>query len=297
MALPPDWPPTPPPAELVVPALTVALPAPPSVAATPPIPPAPGVSLPSLEQAARPNAITRAAVRVAFLMGGRPPAPRACHKKEGPPRAILTNFLGFRREPCVGLQIAPARKNFRPRSRDSPIDCQEDVFATHPLSFERVYDQHFGDVRRWVRAHGARPSDVEDLVQEVFLVAYRRLADFDGENVAGWLYRITSRKVRDARRVASFKYFFSHRAQGVTEQPFKITPLDELETSEKLALVERALVKLSARQRAAFVLYEIEGYTGEEIAKLQAAPINTVWTRIFKARQVLRARKHADRTV
>ena len=164
-----------------------------------------------------------------------------------------------------------------------------------PLSFERVYDQHFCDVRRWVRAQGARPSDVDDLVQEVFMVAHRRLAHFDGENLAGWLYTITARKVRDARRVAWFKYFCSLRARSSYDPPVKITPLDELETSEKLALLKRALTKLTAKQRAALVLYDIEGYTGEEIAQLQASPLNTVWTRIYKARQVLRSRHRARR--
>jgi RNA polymerase sigma-70 factor (ECF subfamily) len=165
------------------------------------------------------------------------------------------------------------------------------------LSFEHVYDQHFCDVRRWVRAHGARPSDVDDLVQEVFIVAYRRLAHFDGENLAGWLYTIAIRKVRDARQVAWFKHFCSLRAGGDSDPPFTITPLDELETSEKLALLNRALAKLPAHQRTALVLYDIEGHSGEEIAQLQAAPIKTVWTRLFKARRVLRSCHQARRAL
>jgi DNA-directed RNA polymerase specialized sigma24 family protein len=54
---------------------------------------------------------------------------------------------------------------------------------------------------------GRTPSDVDDLVQDVFVVAYRRLAYFDGKNIVGWLYRIASRSVRDSRRVVWFKYF------------------------------------------------------------------------------------------
>src|SRR5687767_11705297 len=64
-------------------------------------------------------------------------------------------------------------------------------------AFEELYDQRFGDVSRWVRALGVRDADRDDVVQDVFMVVHRRLPDFDGQNVAGWLYQITRRKVRD----------------------------------------------------------------------------------------------------
>ena len=68
------------------------------------------------------------------------------------------------------------------------------------------------------------------------------------------------------------------------------SPADSLETKEKGQLLEGMLDTLNPDQRAAFVLFEVEGYSGEEIARLQEVPLNTVWARIHKARKKLQAR-------
>ena len=65
------------------------------------------------------------------------------------------------------------------------------------LDFDAIYERWFEDVSRWVRAMGGPDAEREDLVQDVFVVVHRRLPDFDGENLAGWLYQIGSPRVRD----------------------------------------------------------------------------------------------------
>jgi RNA polymerase sigma-70 factor (ECF subfamily) len=60
--------------------------------------------------------------------------------------------------------------------------------AERSLDFARVYDDWFDHVAQWIRALGAPQADVEDIAQEVFLVVQRRLVDFDGRNLPGWLY-------------------------------------------------------------------------------------------------------------
>lgn len=161
--------------------------------------------------------------------------------------------------------------------------------APSSLSFEALYDQWFEDVSRWVRALGAREADRDDLVQDIFLVVHRRLSDFDGQNVAGWLYQIARRKVRDHRRLLWVKQLFGTSSLSPADAMLTTSrgPLEELETKEKRELLEGLLEKLNADQRAAFVLFEIEGNSGEEIAALQGVPINTVWARIHKARKKL----------
>src|SRR5262245_51751774 len=79
------------------------------------------------------------------------------------------------------------------------------------LDFSSLYDMWFDRVSRWLGALGAPDTDLEDLAQEVFLVVRRRLRDFDGRNVAGWLYRIASRKVGQHRRRRWFANLFSLR--------------------------------------------------------------------------------------
>lgn len=154
--------------------------------------------------------------------------------------------------------------------------------------FNAVYAAWFGDVTRWIRALGAPPSDQDDLVQEVFVVVYRRLPDFDGRNLAGWLYRIAAHQVRDFRRLRWIKNVFK-RSVPLSHQLVALgpTPAMALETREKREQLERLLAELSEPLRSTFVLFEIDGYTGEEIAAAQQVSINTVRARIHRARKRL----------
>ena len=156
--------------------------------------------------------------------------------------------------------------------------------------FDSIYEEWFDEVSRWIRAMGGPEADREDLVQDVFMVVHRRLADFDGQNVAGWLYKIARRKVRDFRRLLWVKHLL-FGSVPLSDNLTKVGagPAESLETKEKRETLEQLLAKLNESERAAIVLFEVEGYSGEEIAKMQAVPINTVWARIHKARKKLSA--------
>jgi RNA polymerase sigma-70 factor (ECF subfamily) len=175
-----------------------------------------------------------------------------------------------------------------------PLESQEpsrpEAQPAPALDFSSIYQRWFDDVSRWIRAMGGPEADREDLVQDVFLVVHRRLPDFDGQNVAGWLYQIARHRVRDFRRLLWVK----HMLFGSVPLPESLpkggaSPADSLETNEKRRLLERLLEKLNESERAALVLFEIDGYSGEEIAEIQGVPINTVWARIHKARKKLKA--------
>jgi RNA polymerase sigma-70 factor (ECF subfamily) len=156
--------------------------------------------------------------------------------------------------------------------------------------FRELYDAWVGDVARWIRALGAAASEQDDLIQQVFVVVYRRLPDFDGKNLAGWLYRITANQVRDFRRLRWIKHILKRSVPLSSKLPSPgPTPLSILETKDAHMLLERVLSTLSQAQRAAFVMFEIDGYTGEEIAEVQQVSVNTVRARIFRARKKLTA--------
>src|SRR4051812_33305059 len=153
--------------------------------------------------------------------------------------------------------------------------------------FREIYDAWFDDVSRWIRALGGLDADRDDIVQEVFLVVRRRLKAFDGNNLAGWLYRITSRQVRDFRRRAWVKHIFTRR-RG--QEPDVLPhggggPAAALERKEEQRVLHTLLAKMAEARRTAFVLFEIEGLSGEEIARIQSVPLNTVWTRLHHARK------------
>ena len=157
-------------------------------------------------------------------------------------------------------------------------------------SFQAIYDAYYAEVARWIRALGGPAADQDDLIQEVFVVVYRRLHDFDGRNLAGWLYRIAAHQVRDYRRLVWIKYIFRRSIALSSEvASAKPTPVMMLETRERQRNLERLLSRLSDPLRAAFVLFEIEGYTAEEISEMQSVPTNTVRARIHRARKKMTA--------
>lgn len=155
------------------------------------------------------------------------------------------------------------------------------------LDFSSLYDTWFAHVSRWLRALGAPEADVEDLAQEVFLVVRRRLDDFDGQNVPGWLYRIASRKVRQHRRRRWIQSLFAGKISiDIEDLPWGgANAVATLETKEKRQLLEALVARMTEKRRVAFRLFEVEGYGGEEIAEILDVPINTVWTRLFHARK------------
>ena len=119
------------------------------------------------------------------------------------------------------------------------------------------------------------------------MVVRRRLSSFDGGNLAGWLYRITRRQVRDFRRRSWVRHIFTKRR---LEEPDDLphagsTPAAALERKDDQRILHTILAKMREERRSAFVLFEIEGLSGEEIAHIQSVPVNTVWTRLFHARK------------
>ncbi len=158
-------------------------------------------------------------------------------------------------------------------------------------AFEQIYDERFHDVLRWLRALGGLDADLEDLAQEVFVVVERRLVDFDGGNLKAWLYKIAKNQVRDHRRRAWLRRLLTGTDKDLDPVSMPIharlmpTPLEELEHKESLRFVTQVLDKMTLTQRSTFVLFEVEGYSGEEIAALEGVPVNTVWTRLHAARK------------
>jgi RNA polymerase sigma-70 factor (ECF subfamily) len=154
-------------------------------------------------------------------------------------------------------------------------------------TFREVYDRWFHQVERWIRALGGPRADIEDLAQEVFLVVYRRLGDFDGDNLPGWLFRITTRKVRDHRLTAWVRYVLPWRTQE--REPVSALPLalEIVEQKQRTRTLYRILDGMSEKRRTVLILFEIEGHSGEEIAALLGIPLKTVWTRLHHARRDL----------
>jgi RNA polymerase sigma-70 factor (ECF subfamily) len=158
---------------------------------------------------------------------------------------------------------------------------------TETQEFAELYKMWFPLVCRWIRVLGGPGIDAEDLAQEVFIVAQRKLGGFDRVNLAGWLYRIADFTVRDHRRRA----WVRRRAP-----PSSCIALDELVSSsdgpdEQLACKQRELYlcqlirQLKPRWRDSLLLFDVAGLSGDEVSRLQGLPAATVRTHLSRARK------------
>jgi RNA polymerase sigma-70 factor, ECF subfamily len=154
------------------------------------------------------------------------------------------------------------------------------------LDLATVYEAHFRYVWRCLRSLGIRDSQLEDALQDVFVVVQRRLPEFDGQaELSTWLYAIAlriARKYRErARRApASLEAAREHDP----ELPAAATGGDSASESERLALARRALSSLDDDKREIFVLARVEQMSAPEIASILGIPLNTVYSRLRAAR-------------
>jgi RNA polymerase sigma-70 factor (ECF subfamily) len=160
--------------------------------------------------------------------------------------------------------------------------------SVNALTFERVYAEHARFVYRVLRGMGVSDAQVDDALQDVFVVVYQRLHEFDPRaRVTTWLFQIALRVAHGYRRK-------SRRARDHTptlELASALrSPLDDAESSQSAQRLHVLLDGLDDEQRAVLILSDLEEMTAPEIAQLTGTPLNTVYTRLRRARQALVAR-------
>lgn len=139
----------------------------------------------------------------------------------------------------------------------------------------------------FLRKLGVREPELDDTCQDVFLETHRHLASFRGQaELKTWLYRLCITQARRARRKA--------RVVDALRRAVAWVPEDMLIASEAFSeqrareQIQAALERLPERERQAFVLYELEGLPGKEIARILDCPEVTVWRRLHYARRTFR---------
>jgi RNA polymerase sigma-70 factor, ECF subfamily len=154
-------------------------------------------------------------------------------------------------------------------------------------AFRQIYERHRQDVARLVyRMIGPR-SDLEDVIQEVFVQVYKSLKDFRGQSkFTTWLHRVTVNVVLMHRRAARSRPVFAEDppSDGAARSD-DIAPDEDVERRERMRAFGRLLERLADKKRIVFVLHELEGIPPGEIAKIVGAPVLTVRTRLFYARR------------
>jgi RNA polymerase sigma-70 factor (ECF subfamily) len=173
---------------------------------------------------------------------------------------------------------------------ESDLDVARRCLDGDPAAFEAVYRTHAGRLFGLVsRMLGSAP-EAEDVLQEIFITAHRKLSGFRGDSSLGtWLYRIAVNHCLDHLRSRGA------RMASVTEsldredarEPAAAAPV--LPTTISRIDLERAIAQLPPGCRAAFVLHDVEGRDHQEVGRALGISEGTSKSQVHKARMRLRA--------
>ncbi|HLV22930.1 MAG TPA: RNA polymerase sigma factor [Polyangiaceae bacterium] len=140
----------------------------------------------------------------------------------------------------------------------------------------------------FLRRLGVSDADLEDATQEVFLQLFRYLSRFRREaELSTWLYRLCISQAGRVRRRVRLGKLLSGALGVRSAEAFVSTPGLPEEIARRR--IEAALAVLSPAERSVFVLYEMQGVSGKDIAAIVDCPEATVWRRLHYARERFRA--------
>ena len=157
-------------------------------------------------------------------------------------------------------------------------------------AFEEIYRAHSGRLYSLALRMVGSPADAEDLLQEIFLSAHRKLEGYRGEAALGtWLYRLATNQCLDYLRSRAAK---TSQVTGTIDDEIGLSDVGSRNLGERTVAkmdLERALAQLPEGARAAFVLHDVEGLEHREVAQALGVAEGTSKSQVHKARLKLRA--------
>jgi RNA polymerase sigma-70 factor (ECF subfamily) len=179
------------------------------------------------------------------------------------------------------------------RSGTDPSSAEPQASPALPelaaLDFADIYESQFDFVWRSLRLLGVAPQLVEDATQDVFSVASRQLARFEGRSsIRTWLFAILQRVAANHRRTVRRK--LSRLEPLVDGELSSLAPTqqEQAEAAQALDVVQRFCTTLDLDRRALFVLALIEELPAAEVSQALGIPVNTVYSRVRSLREGLR---------
>ena len=153
-----------------------------------------------------------------------------------------------------------------------------------PMRIRRLLTEHLGGIARYLGRLGIPPSEVDDVAQEVFVVAASKLAGVPSGSDRPFLYAIASRVANNARRADTRRRRAYERYVEAGSEP----PPSQEELSDQLrarALFDSVLRDMTPELRGVFLLCEVEGLAVPEIARRLSLPTGTAASRLRRARE------------
>lgn len=160
----------------------------------------------------------------------------------------------------------------------------EAVPADASARVEELFRAHADFVWRALRRQGVPGTDVEDAVQEVFLVVYRRLDEYvERGSIRAWLFTISRQVASHYRRSLARR---ERKHDALAEEPVEAhAAMDGPEKAEAARVVNAFLAEIGEEQAMVFYLIEIEGLTAPEVASSLGVNLNTIYGRLRLARR------------
>lgn len=168
---------------------------------------------------------------------------------------------------------------------ENPTSTEMETEAKARPTFDAVFQEHFSYVWNTLRRLGVREADAQDQAQEVFLVVFELLGDYDpARPIRPWLFGIAYRVACRYRALARHR---REVAEGAAPEPVDPSaPADaSLELAERQALVLRALDTIELGRRAVFIMNVIDERPMPEVAEALQLPLNTAYSRLRLARE------------
>ena len=157
-----------------------------------------------------------------------------------------------------------------------------------------IFQQYSGQIRRYVTGMVRSPEEAEEITQETFLRAHRKLSSLaDPDKLSPWLYRIATNLSYDRLRSSARR---PHLDALGEEESARAAPADDaprldrlIEQKEMSSCIREYLEGLPDSYRAVILLHDIQGLTNPEIAELLGVSLATAKIRLHRAREKLRA--------
>jgi len=147
-------------------------------------------------------------------------------------------------------------------------------------------------VFRWALTFANDSDEADDLTQETFIRAFRKIRQYRGEGtIEGWLYRIVRSVGVEKKRVAIRRRILGRSPLARPEREVYTTdPGARVDSQTITALIHRYYADLPAGQREVFDLVDLQHRTPAEVALMTGRSAGAVRASLFQARSVIRAR-------
>jgi RNA polymerase sigma-70 factor (ECF subfamily) len=156
-------------------------------------------------------------------------------------------------------------------------------------AFDDVYQAHVAFVWRVLRTFGVPEAQIEDAVQDVFVVVHRRLGEWQGKAaITTWLFAI-ARRVASAHRRRAGKPTEPLDDALIDDHPGGGDPFAEMSRAQAAATVLGILEQLDEDKRIVFALVELEQLSVPEVARMLELNLNTAYSRLRLARHAFEA--------